>query len=136
MNTLLNISKLLLKDSINIFGLDVKFYGIIIASGMLIAIFMARRLCKHRDINPDEIYTLALIVIPFAILGARLYYCIFSENSYSFTEFWKIREGGLAILGGGIGELIGMFLFRHKTKKNLFRIGLPITILLNVILFI
>jgi len=117
MNTLLNISKLLLKDSINIFGLDVKFYGIIIATGMLIAIFMARRLCKHRDINPDEIYTLALIVIPFAILGARLYYCIFSENSYSFTDFWKIREGGLAILGGVIGGIIAIIIY-CSWKKN------------------
>ena len=52
---------------------------------------------------------------------------------------WRISESnllGLAILGGGIGELIGMFLFRHKTKKNLFRIGLPIIIILNIILYI
>jgi len=54
-------------------------------------------------------------------------------------NFWRISESnlfGLAILGGGIGELLGMFLFRHKTKKDLFRIGLPITIILNIILYI
>ena len=117
MNSLLNISMLLLKDGITIFGRDIKFYGIIIATGMLIAIFMARRLAKVRGINPDEIYTLALIVIPFAILGARFYYCIFSEHSYSFIEFWKIWEGGLAILGGVIGGIIAIIIY-CAWKKN------------------
>lgn len=117
MNSLLNISLFLLRDGITVFGRDIKFYGIIIAIGMLIAIFMARRLCKHRGINPDEIYTLALIVIPFAILGARSYYCIFSEDSYTFVEFWKIWEGGLAILGGVIGGIIAIIIY-CAWKKN------------------
>ena len=84
---------------------------------MLIAIFMVRRLCIKRDIDPDEIYTLALCVIPLAIVGARLYYCIFSEDSYTFIELFKIREGGLAIYGGVIGGILGIVLY-CAIKKN------------------
>lgn len=131
---MLNFSNMLIKDSVTIFGLEIKFYGIIIATAMLIAIFMARRLCIKRGINPDEIYTLALILIPFAILGARIYYCIFSEHSYTFTEFWKIREGGLAIYGGIIGGIIAILIY-CMWKKNfklipvLFDIIVPVLIL-------
>jgi len=106
-----NLENLLMRNSINLFGIEVKFYGIIIATSMLIAIFMARRLAIKRNINPDEIYVLALFVLPFSILGARSYYCIFSESSYSFSEFFNIRSGGLAIYGGVIGGILGIIIF-------------------------
>ena len=118
MNVLLKLSQLLMPDSINIFGREIKFYGIIIAIGMLIAIFMVRRFAVKRGINPDDIYTLALFVIPLAIVGARTYYCIFSEDSYSFIEFLKIWKGGIAILGGVIGGIAGVVLY-CLWKKNL-----------------
>ena len=113
----MDISLSLLKDRVSIYGFEIKFYGIIIAFAMLIAIFMVRRLCIKRDIDPDEIYTLALCVIPLAIVGARLYYCIFSEDSYTFIELFKIREGGLAIYGGVIGGILGIVLY-CAIKKN------------------
>lgn len=134
MNTLLNFSNILMKDGITIFGLEVKFYGIIIASAMLIAIFMARRLAHSRGINPDEIYVLALIVIPFAIVGARLYYCIFSEHSYTFTELFKIREGGLAIYGGVIGGILAIILY-CACKKNYKLIPVLFDVIVPVLIF-
>lgn len=134
MNSLFNFSFILMKDSITVFGFEIKFYGIIIATAMLIAIFMARRLCLHKNINPDEIYTLAFIVIPLAILGARIYYCIFSEYSYSFTEFWDIRSGGLAIYGGIIGGIIGIVLY-CIWKKNLKLIPIMLDIIVPVLIF-
>ena len=134
MNTLLNFSHLLMKDGITILGLEVKFYGIIIASAMLIAIFMARRLASSRGINPDEIYTLALIVIPFAIVGARLYYCIFSEYSYTFAELFKIREGGLAIYGGVIGGIMAIVLY-CAFKKNFKLIPVLFDVIVPVLIF-
>lgn len=111
--------KLLMKNGINIFGLEIRFYGIIIASSMLLAIFIARKLCKKRGLNPDDIYVLALYIIPFAILGARTYYCIFSDTHYTFETFWKIREGGLAIYGGVIGGILAIIIYSiiHKNYK-------------------
>lgn len=51
---------------------------------------------------------------------------------------WRIKEKTLLILalaGGAIGAYFGMKIFRHKTKHNLFRLGLPLLVLLNVYLF-
>ena len=112
-----NISQFLMKNGFTLFGVEIRFYGLIIATGMLIAIFMVRRLCVKRNINPDEIYILAIIVLPLAILGARCYYCIFSESTYTFKTFWNIRQGGLAIYGGVIGGIIGILIY-CSIKRN------------------
>ena len=101
----------LIANGFTIFGFEIRFYGIIIATAMLIAIFLVQYLAKKRGINPDDIIILALVVIPFAIIGARLYYCIFSDTNYTFITFWKIRNGGLAIYGGIIGGILAIILF-------------------------
>lgn len=101
----------LLIDGFTIFGQEIKFYGVIIATAMLIAVFLCQYLAKKRDVNPDHIITVALLVIPFSILGARAYYCIFSETEYTFSTFWRIRDGGLAILGGVIGGIIAILIY-------------------------
>jgi prolipoprotein diacylglyceryltransferase len=84
---------------------------------------LGQHLAKKRGINPDDIIILALIVIPFAIIGARLYYCIFSDTHYTFTTFWQIRNGGLAIYGGIIGGILAIILFCafKKDFKLMFR---------------
>lgn len=121
----------LLIDGFEIFGFTIKFYGIIIACAMLIAVFLVQHLAKKRGINPDDIIVLALIVIPFSILGARTYYCIFTDSSISF---WNIRGGGLAIYGGIIGGVIAIVLFcafkrDFKLIIKLFDIIVPALIL-------
>lgn len=103
--------KWLIINGFTIFGLEIKFYGVIIATAMLIAIFLVQHLAKKRGINPDDITVLALIVIPFSILGARAYYCIFSDSHYTFSTFWQIRNGGLAIYGGILGGIIAILIF-------------------------
>ena len=77
----------LIAKGFTIFGFEVAFYGVIIASAMLIGVFLAQYLAKKRGLNPDDIIILALIIIPFSILGARIYYCIFSDTSYTFISF-------------------------------------------------
>lgn len=113
----MDISEILMKNGFKVFGYEIRFYGIIIACAMLIAVFICRWLCKHRGMNPDEVYLLALFIIPLSILGARAYYCIFSENSYTFKTFWHIRQGGLAIYGGIIGGILGVLLYALIRKK-------------------
>ena len=101
----------LIVNGFTIFGLEIKFYGVLIASAMLMSVFLVQYLAKKRGMNPDDIIVLALIVIPFSILGARLYYCIFSDTDYTFKTFWQIRNGGLAIYGGIIGGIIAILIF-------------------------
>lgn len=105
-------------DGFNIFGIEIKFYGIIIAIGMLIGIIVASHNTKYRNLKSDDIYILALIVLPLSILGARAYYCIFDERISSFAEFFDIRSGGMAILGGVIGGAVGIILYCLIFKKK------------------
>lgn len=94
-----------------LFGLEIKFYGLIMAFSMLIGVWLACFLAKKKQIKSDDILLLALIVLPCAIVGARLYYCFFYEYNYSFGELFNLRSGGLAIYGGVIGGIIGIIIF-------------------------
>ena len=52
---------------------------------------------------------------------------------------WRIQEKTIfmvTILGGGIGTILGMYIFRHKTKKLQFTIGLPVITILEIIGFV
>lgn len=98
-------------DGFSIGGVEIKFYGIIMALSMLLGVILACKLAKKKGIKSDDIFLLALIVLPCAVVGARLYYCIFYEYSYSFKELFNLRQGGLAIYGGVIGGVIGIIIF-------------------------
>lgn len=98
-------------DGFSIFGLEVKFYGLIMALSMLLGVLLACKLAKKKGIKSDDIFMLALIVLPCAVVGARLYYCFFYEYNYSFWEIFNIKQGGLAIYGGVIGGIVGVLIF-------------------------
>jgi len=100
-----------------IFGIEVKFYGLIMAFSMLVGVWLACLLAKRKNIKSDDILLLALIVLPCSIVGARLYYCFFYEYNYSFAEIFNLRSGGLAIYGGVIGGIIGIIIFA-LVKRN------------------
>lgn len=98
-------------DGFFIGNLEIKFYGLIMAFAMLLGILLACHLAKKHKIKSDDILLLALIILPSAIVGARLYYCFFYEYSYSFKELFNLRQGGLAIYGGVIGGFVGIMIF-------------------------
>ena len=100
--------------------LNVYVYGIIIATGLLLAVWYAYRRSPQFGLVPDDIADGVLCVTPFAFLCARLYYCAFywneggyGENPLSILYIW---EGGLAIYGGVIGAALGILVF-CKIKK-------------------
>ena len=86
---------------------------------MLIGIFLDFGISERKNIKRESIFDLALIVLPLAVLGARTYYCIFSDYHYTFAEFWQINKGGLAIYGGVIGGFIGVVIFSLIKKKDI-----------------
>lgn len=105
----------------NLFGLEIKFYGIISALSYLLGVVITCLLAKKRGFKVDDILTLALYVIPLAIIGARVYYVLFSLDKYTnFVDVFKIWEGGLAFYGGLIGGAIGVGLYCLIHKKNVF----------------
>lgn len=105
-------------DGFSIGSVEIKFYGLIMAVAMLIGVVLACKLAKKKGVKSDDIYMLALIVLPCAIVGARLYYCFFYEYNYSFRELFNLKQGGLAIYGGVIGGVIGVIIFA-LIKRNL-----------------
>ncbi len=102
-----------------IFGLSVKWYGIIIAFGVLVACFVAVYNCKRKGLSEDLPFELLIWCFPLAIIGARLYYIIFSGQSYTFAEAIAIWNGGIAIYGGVIGGLLGLILYSVIRKRSL-----------------
>ena len=94
--------------NISIFGFSIAYYGIVIVTGMMIAIWIAQREAKRTGQNPEQYLDLAMIGIAAGILGARIYYVIFAWDYYKddLLSIFNIRQGGLAIYGGIIGAFV------------------------------
>ena len=107
--------------SIALGPLTVHFYGIIIATGLILAVVYACRRCKQFGIKEDDLLDGVLWVTPFAILCARAYYCVFSWEQYAADpiRILYIWEGGLAIYGGVLGAAIGVAVFCRIKKIKL-----------------
>jgi len=106
--------------SISIFGFSIAYYGIVIVTGMMIAIWIAQREAKRTGQNPEQYLDLAMIGIAAGILGARIYYVIFAWDYYKddLLNIFNIRQGGLAIYGGIIGACIAVVIYSRKKKQN------------------
>ena len=103
----------------SIFGMvDVRLYGLIIACGMMLAVWYACKRSHEFGLKADDLLDGVLWGTPFAFLCARLYYCVFeweryADNPISILYVW---QGGLAIYGGVIGAIIAAAVFT-KIKK-------------------
>ncbi len=91
-------------------SLDVRFYGIIIAVGLLLAVLYGLRRSNQFGIKQDDILDGILGIVPFSIICARAYYCAFAweefaANPISVLYIW---QGGIAIYGAVIGAFIGV----------------------------
>lgn len=108
-----------------IFGIDVMWYGILIATGMIIAVAIAVRESKRVGIKEDDIIDLALYLIPLGIIGARIYYVLFSWDQYAANpmDVFNIREGGLAIHGGLIAGILTGIVFSKVKKIDFFKLA-------------
>ena len=100
--------------------LTVHYYGLIIACGLILAVVYACRRSREFGISEDDLTDGVLWVTPFAIICARLYYCIFSWESGGYAEdpisILYIWKGGLAIYGGVIGAAVGIIVFCRIKK--------------------
>ncbi|WP_125565501.1 prolipoprotein diacylglyceryl transferase [Companilactobacillus insicii] len=103
----------------NLGGLEIHWYGIIIALGALVGVLMAMSEAKKRGIDPDNILDLVLWGVPIGLIGARLYYVVFELPFYVSNpgEIIKIWHGGIAIYGGLIAA--GIVLYVLCKKRNI-----------------
>lgn len=106
-----------INESVGIF--NIRWYGVLIAVGFLLAMIYAFYRAKDFGIISDKIVDVAIWGTIGGIVGARAYFVIFYENSFdSFWDIFKIWEGGIAIYGGLIGGLglgiLGCYLNKVK----------------------
>ena len=68
---------LLSSSGFYIFNLYITFYGLIIATAMVVGIVVAYFICEKKNINKDMPIDLAIFALPLAVIGARLFYVLF-----------------------------------------------------------
>lgn len=98
--------------------LTIHYYGLIIAIGLMLAVFYSCKRSKEFGLKEDDVLDGVLWVTPFAIVCARAYYVAFSwadyaDNPISVLYIWK---GGIAIYGGVLGAVLGMWAFSRVKK--------------------
>lgn len=103
----------------------VRWYGLLISSACIIGTYLAYREAKKQDLDPDRILDFILLVVPLAIIGARLYYVIFNWSLYRDepAEIIAIWHGGLAIHGAIITALLVGYYFTRKYKINFWQLA-------------
>ena len=96
-----------------LFGFTIRYYGAIIALGIALAIALAVAREKRYGLPRDTAVDLALCGVPAAIVGARLYYVIFSWREYAGDPISALYvwEGGLAVYGGLLGGLLAGLIY-------------------------
>ena len=102
--------------------LTIHLYGLVIGIGLILAVLYACRRSKQFGLKDDDLIDGVLCIVPFAVICARLYYCIFrweeggfAANPLSVLFIW---EGGLAIYGGVIGAAIGIVVYALVKKDK------------------
>ena len=97
---------------------SIAFYGIAIVLGMLLGIWAVRLRAKETGQIPDDYLDISLITLAAAIVGARLYYVIFSWREYAddLLSIFNLRGGGLAIYGGLIGGALAILILSRVKK--------------------
>lgn len=106
----------------------IHWYGVIIATGVILALWLSVREGKHQVIDEDVFYDYLLWALPVAIICARIYYVVFQWPYYRLhpDEIIAIWDGGIAIYGAIIGGLITLLIFCRAR-------GLPVWTMLDVI---
>ncbi len=105
-------------DKFTVFGVDIAYYGIAIAIGMICGYLISEWTAKRTGQNPDIYLDFAIWAIIISVICARLYYVIFNWDAFSDRPLsvFNLRTGGLAIYGGVIGGISTAFVYSRIHK--------------------
>lgn len=109
----------------NLGPLSVRWYGIIIAVGILLGYFVAQRALVKAGLHKDTLVDIIFYSALFGFIAARIYFVIFQWPYYAEnpSEIIKIWHGGIAIHGGLIGGFIAGVIVCKVKNLNPFQIG-------------
>ncbi len=100
----------------------IHWYGILISTAFIIGVFLVQSLATKRGYDIDHLWTIFLILIPCAVVGARLYYVIFSWDTYAddLISIFQTWRGGLAIHGGLLAGIFVILIGCRKYRMDSF----------------
>ncbi len=103
-----------------LFGIQIRWYGIFIATGLMLATLLILKRAKKLGFEEDTIIDLVIVCMPSAIIGARTYYVLFNWSFYQgdFMKMINIRGGGLAIHGGVIAGVLAGWIYTRIKKLD------------------
>ena len=107
--------------AIKLGGFNIYWYGVFIAIGALLGVALCLKEAKRTNQSQDLYSDFAFIGIICGICGARIYYLLFHGDS--LLDFFKIRDGGLAIYGGVIGGALTAIIYSKIKKVNFFKLA-------------
>lgn len=105
-----------------VFGIEIYWYALFIATGFLGGLAIASLIAKKTGQNPEIYSDFMVYALVAAIVGARLYYVILEWDNYKtdLTKIFAVRQGGLAIYGGIIACVITLWVFAKVKKLSFF----------------
>ena len=111
-------------------GNGIYWYGVLIAAGLLIALWFCMKRAPRYGLSEDDVIDTVLWAIPFAIVGARVYYVLFyldqfrlADGSIDWAETYRIWDGGLAIYGAVIAAFLTAWLVCRKKQLSLWALA-------------
>ena len=104
-----------------LFGRDIYWYGILMAMGILMAIWLADKEERRKLMPKDTILDACLYMIPCGIVCARLYYVLFEWRYYiqNPIEVFYVWQGGLAFYGSLLGGILGLWIYCRRKKASI-----------------
>jgi phosphatidylglycerol---prolipoprotein diacylglyceryl transferase len=105
-------------------SLAIRWYGLLIASAVLIGVTLSQYLARRRGINPDLLGDLAIWLVVGAIPCARAYYVLFEWQEYSQRpqDIIAIWKGGIAIHGAILGAVLATYLFSRFNRISFWQL--------------
>lgn len=102
--------------------IEVRWYGVLVVTGAIVASFLAAREAARRGEDPDRVWDILLWVLPAGLIGARLYHVISAWDLYkndllSIVTVWR----GLAIYGAVAGGMLALWAYARVNKISLAR---------------
>ncbi len=115
----------MLAVAFSVFGLEIRWYGLLIALAVLIGTVLALKEAKRKGVKEETLIDMLLFAVPAAIIGARAYYVIFTWDYYSKnpSQILNIRGGGLAIHGVIIAGALVAIIFAKVRKESFWNLA-------------
>ena len=113
-------------------SLAIRWYSIMMLIAVLAGVFLASREAARRGEDPNHLFKMLLLLIPLALIGARLYHIIDKWDVYSQDPVSIFGGAGLGIFGAVAGGIIGMLIYTRWKRLSTLRwldIGAPALIL-------